>query len=143
MEQGGRHAVVVLDLHPVRRAQPVGGAAGKNERRIADRRELLQHRVNSTARRGGGKFVEAVDDDTLGSGNRIRRIGGAHERARPDIFHAGLLAEPPGEHGLSQAGIAENHDRIAEREDPVLANDRLPAVLPLVRERSFYSGHHR
>ena len=69
MEQRGRHAVVVLDLHPVRRAQPVGGAAGKNERRIADRRELLQHRVNSTARRGGGEFVEAVDDDTLGSGN--------------------------------------------------------------------------
>ena len=75
--------------------------------------------------------------------NRIRRTGGAHERARPDKFHAGLLAEPLGEHGLSQAGIAEDHHRIAEQEYPVLANDRLPAILPLVRERSFYFGHHR
>ena len=118
MEQHGRRVIIVPYLHPVCGAQPVGGAAGKNEWRIADRRELLQHRVDSTARRGGGDFVEAVDDDALGSGNRIRRIGGAHERTRPDKFHAGLLAEPPGEHGLSQAGIAEDHHWIAEREYP-------------------------
>ena len=70
-------------------------------------------------------------------------MGRAHERAGPDIFNAVLLAEPPGEHGLSQAGIAEDHDRLVEREYPVLANDRLPAVLPLVRERSFDPGWHR
>ena len=143
IEQHGRHAVVVLDLYPVDGAQPVGGTAGKDKGRVADRRQLLQHGVDRASLCGGSDFIEAVDDDPLDTGNRIRRIGGAHERTRPDKFHAGLLAEPPGEHGLSQAGIAENHHRIAEREYRVLANDRLLAVLPLVRERSFYSSRHR
>ena len=38
MKQHWRTAIVVPDLHPVCGAQPVGGAAGKDERRIADRR---------------------------------------------------------------------------------------------------------
>ena len=41
MEQHGRRVIIVPYLHAVCGAQPVGGAAGKNEWWIADRRELL------------------------------------------------------------------------------------------------------
>ena len=77
-------------------------------------------------------MIEAVDDDPVSRCNQSLRLVGSYERARLDIFHAGLLSKDLGEHALSETGVAQDHDRFTESRNLVLADGILPALSVLV-----------
>ena len=91
---------------------------------------------NGAAGRGGGDFVEAIDDRPLSVRNHRTGIVLDHEVTGADEFHAGLFTKLLGENALAQPWVAEDHDWPIEQDDFVLAEDPLPVLVVLVDERS-------